>query len=699
MSVSLGRPGQRAPEVRVPERAGGLPGHPGRLGVSAGLRRRDTKHMRTQPVAYVCVAVTGVSMAAVAYVRSRPDLVIPAGVHDGSLQRWSDLVLPATWTASGALLVWLRPSNRVGLLLLAVGACQAVSQAAGLYGMYGVGIADPQWPAARWIAFLGMPLWIPGLLPLVSILPAIYPTGRLPSSRWRPPVVVVSVGIALLTVAMLGGYSDEVPGPLPISLDLPTVVRVPLGIVMAAGVVGGTATILVMSVVRLTRARAPERQQLALLLLVAIPLLFLGALGPWHIVFVIAALAVPSAIAVGVLRYGMLGIEFVLRRGLVYLVLTGAVLGIYLLLAAAAGTQLKGHPAAGVITAAVVAVGLTPLRDRLQTGVDRLIYGERGDPMRAVLRMADDVATWAEPDELLPTVLATVMRAVRAPGAVVEGIDGRLLAACGAPAGGDDLRLLVGGAAVGVLRVSRRTPGEPYGEQDWLLLTALAQQVAVVVRAQELAEALEAERDRVLNATVAERSRLRRDLHDGLGPSLSGLGLGLEAVQSALTHDDAETATALLQRLHAETGTAVSEVRRILDDLRPSALDDVGLITALRRQAEAASSEVLVALELGEVDGLSSELETVVYRIVQEALTNAVRHASAERITVRLETSEGRIALEVADNGAGFVGPRVGGLGLGSMRHRANAVGGSLTINSGHTGTTVRADLPKVRVS
>jgi signal transduction histidine kinase len=636
-------------------------------------------------------------MAVVAYVLARPDLDAPVGVHDGSPAGWSDLVLPAAWTASGALLVWLRPRNRVGLLLLAIGACQAVSQAAGLYGRYGVGVADPQWPAARWVAFLGMPLWIPGLLPLVSILPAIYPTGRLPSPRWRLPVGVVSAGIALLTLAMLGGYNDAVPGRPPVSIDLPVALRVPVGIAMVVGVVGGTGAILVMSLVRLTRARAPERQQLALLLLVAIPLLFLGALGPWHVVFVIAALAVPSAIAIGVLRYGMLGIELVLRRGLVYVALTGAVLGIYLLLAAAAGSQLDGHPAAGVITAAVVAVGLTPLRDRLQVAVDRLVYGERADPLRAVLRMGDDVATSSDPDELLPAVLATVTRAVRAPGAVVESTDGRLLAICGVPAGGDDLPLLVGGAGVGVLRVSRRTPNEPYDDQDRLLLTALAQQVAVVVRAQELAEALEAERDRVLTATVAERSRLRRDLHDGLGPSLSGLGLGLEAVQSSLSHDDVDNATLLLDRLHAEAGSAVTEVRRILDDLRPSALDDVGLISALRRQVDAASSEVPIMLELGNVAGLSSELETVVYRIVQEALTNAVRHAGAERITMRLHASGGRIALEVADDGAGFAGPRDGGLGLGSMKHRANAVGGTLTITSGPTGTTVRADLPTSR--
>lgn len=651
--------------------------------------------MRTRALACLAVAVTAASMVVVAYVRSRPDLAIPPGIHVDSISPWSDLALPAAWTASGALLAWVRPHNRVGPLLLLVGACQAVSQAAGLYGMYGVGIADPAWPGARWVAFLGMPLWIPGLLPLVSILPAIYPSGRLPSPRWRIPVLAAATGIGLLTVAMLGGYNDAVPGAPPVSWDAPLALRVPLAVMMAFGVVGGTLTILVMSAVRLARSRAPERQQLALLLLVAIPLLFVGIFGPWHLVFVAAALAVPGAIAVGVLRYRMLGIELVLRRGLVYTVLTGAVLGVYLLLAAVAGSRIDGSPAAAVVTAAVVAVGLTPLRDRLQSGVDRLVYGERRDPLRAVLRMADDVATSADPGELLPTVLATVTRAVRSPGAVVEATDGRLLATSGVPAASaDDLPLLVGGTDLGVLRVSWRTPGAPFGDQDRLLLTALAQQVAVVVRAQDLAEALEAERDRVLTATVAERNRLRRDLHDGLGPSLSGLGLGLEAVQSALTHDDRATATALLGRLHSETGVAVGEVRRILDDLRPSALDDVGLIPAIRRQAEAASSEVPIALEFGEISGLSPELETVVYRIAQEALTNAVRHARAQRITLRVDTTDERIAIEVADDGEGFSGPRAGGVGLASMEHRAQAVGGTLTISSGPSGTTVRADLP-----
>jgi signal transduction histidine kinase len=651
--------------------------------------------MRSRAVACVAVAVTVASMAVVAYILSRPDLAVPDGVNRDSIPPWSNLALPAAWTASGALLAWVRPQNRIGLLLLMVGVCQAVSQAAGLYGMYGVGIAAPEWPAARWVAFLGMPLWIPGLLPLVSILPAIYPSGRLPSPRWRLPVVAAATGIAALTVAMLGGYNDSVPGAPPVSWDPPLALRLPLVVVMVVGVVGGTLAILVMSAVRLVRSSAPERQQLALLLLVAIPLLFLGTFGPWQPVFVAAALAVPGAIAVGVLRYRMLGIELVLRRGLVYFVLTGAVLGVYLLLAAVAGSRIDGSPAAALVTAAVIAVGLTPVRDRLQSGVDRLVYGERRDPLRAVLRMADDLATSTDPGELLPTVLATVTRAVRSPGAVVEATDGRLLATSGVPAApADDLPLLVGGTDLGVLRVSWRTPGEPFGDQDRKLLTALAQQVAVVVRAQDLAEALEAERDRVLTATVAERSRLRRDLHDGLGPSLSGLGLGLEAVQSALAHDDPGTAGALLGRLHSETGLAVGEVRRILDDLRPSALDDLGLIPAIRRQAETASNGAPITLELGEVTGLAPALETVVYRIAQEALSNAVRHAGAHRITLRLDASDERIALEVADDGAGFSGTRVGGVGLSSMQHRAQAAGGTLTISSGPTGTTVRADLP-----
>jgi signal transduction histidine kinase len=161
-----------------------------------------------------------------------------------------------------------------------------------------------------------------------------------------------------------------------------------------------------------------------------------------------------------------------------------------------------------------------------------------------------------------------------------------VLAACGRHPGdgtAEIVPLRVGGRELGRLQVAARSPGEPYTDGDRRLLAALAPQVAVVVRALELAEALEAERDRVVTATRQERQRLRRDLHDGLGPSLSGVSLGLQALQDARTADDQATADQLLARIRAEVTTAVGEVRRILDDLRPAALDATRLPDAWAR--------------------------------------------------------------------------------------------------------------------
>jgi signal transduction histidine kinase len=352
-----------------------------------------------------------------------------------------------------------------------------------------------------------------------------------------------------------------------------------------------------------------------------------------------------------------------------------------------------------VVAAALVAVGLTPLRDRLQVAVDRLVYGDRRDPMRAVTRLGDRVAAAGETD-LLPAVLATVTDAVRAPGASLAAADGAVLATCGRrPVGGtaaEVVPLRVGGRELGRLQVAARSPAEPYTHGDRRLLAALAPQVAVVVRALELAEALEAERDRVVAVTRQERQRLRRDLHDGLGPSLSGVSLGLQALQDARAADDQATADQLLARIREEVTTAVGEVRRILDDLRPAVLDSTRLPDALRRHAAAVSTGPLEVSVDAAIDlpVLPPAVETAAYRITQEALTNVVRHAGAHHAHITLDTSDAALTITVSDDGHGINSTTHPGVGLTSMRQRAQALQGTLRVDSSDHGTTVMAILP-----
>jgi signal transduction histidine kinase len=647
--------------------------------------------MRARVLTVAGVAVSVACVGVTAWVLSRPDFARPSGVS-ATMPRLRDITLPIVWTATGAWLLWVRPRNAVGVLILFVGVCQAVAQAASAYGMYGVGIADPQWPAARWVAYLGAPLWIPGLLPLVSVLLVIYPDGRLPGPRWRWPTAAAVLGIAMLTVAMTGGYHDIAPGPPPVTVELTGLPGAAFVAVMAGSFLGGTLAIWVMSVVRLVRSGSPERQQLAWLLLTVIPLFLVNLLSVRWPAF---AAALPIAIAVGVLRYHLLGMEVVLRRSLVYGLLTATVLGVYLVVTTVAGSRLNGGAVPGIVAAALVAVGLAPLRERLQRQVDWVLYGDRRDPMRAVTRVGESVAADGEPEDLLPTVLTTVMNAVHSPGAGVRSPDGSLIARQGSAGEGAVLPLRVSGRAVGTLHVAARRPGEPYTGGDRQLLAALAPQVAVVVRALDLAEALESERDRVVAATRAERDRLRRDLHDGLGPSLFGVSLGVQALGTALAVGDKPTATDLMGRIRAEAGTAAGEVRRILDDLRPAALDDAGLAVAIRRHTDEAAAGVPVEVDIpSTLAPLSPSVEAAAYRIAQEALANVARHADAGHTRLALTTNDDTLRMEIADDGRGFDPTRASGVGLSSMRHRAETLGGTLEVTTGETGTSVVATLP-----
>ncbi len=404
---------------------------------------------------------------------------------------------------------------------------------------------------------------------------------------------------------------------------------------------------------------------------------------------------VPVAIGMGVFRYGLFGIESVLRRTLLYGSLTALVLALYMLVAAITGSTVNENPLPAVITAALLAVGISPVREALQRGVDRLVFGERKDPVLALSHVADAVAA-SEEQDLLDAVLVTIASGLRSPGVSVIASDGRVLGEAGVLAPGATVPLTVSGQTVGTLHVADRTPDSHFGPADARLLDLFAQQLAVVVHALQLAAALEAERDRVVAATAGERDRLRRDLHDGLGPSLTGVGLGLVAAHDALEADDRKAASRMVDRLRTEIVASVAEVRRIIDDLRPASLEEAGLATALRRQAGAAG--VPVTIDMAGLPPLRRDVETAAFRIASEALANVGKHARATCARIDLRTTDGVLLLTVTDDGRGLSAKNDGtngsGVGLASMRHRAETIGGQVRFISGNRGTTVTAALP-----
>jgi len=225
------------------------------------------------------------------------------------------------------------------------------------------------------------------------------------------------------------------------------------------------------------------------------------------------------------------------------------------------------------------------------------------------------------------------------------------------------------------------------------LLADLARQVAPSAAAVRLTRDLQTARERLVTAREEERRRLRSDLHDGVGPTLSGARM---QVRACLGRDVSPEVAATLGALAEDLSQASAEIRRVIDGLRPPALDR-GLEEALRaavRRYDGIDS-VRVDLDLAEnLDGFPAAVEVATYRVLDEALSNAVRHAEPTTVSVRLVRSDDRLELTVRDDGTGFVAAREDGVGLTSMRERCEELGGQLDLTTTPSGTMVQATFP-----
>jgi signal transduction histidine kinase len=266
-----------------------------------------------------------------------------------------------------------------------------------------------------------------------------------------------------------------------------------------------------------------------------------------------------------------------------------------------------------------------------------------------------------------------------------------------------EIPLELHGEQVGTLSVAPR-PGRGaggLGEADLRVLTTLAGPLASAAYALRLSGDLEASRRALLDAREEERRRLRRDLHDGLGPQLAGVVMGVDAVRSTLQRGDHARAADLAETIAGQARTAVDDVRRLVSGLRPPVLDDLGLLGALRSSGPAAvegGPRVTITAD-GCLSDLPAAVEVAAYRISQEALTNAVRHADATAVEVLLRADPAAVTVRVSDDGRGFSARARRGVGVASMRERAEELGGWCTVSGGADGrgTTVFAHLPRSR--
>ncbi len=628
-----------------------------------------------------------------------------------------DVVVGSVSAVLGALLVARLPRNPMGWLFALSGAAWVGAAAVSAWT---VAAGEWGWPGLLPAAWLSEWVYVLALGPQLTLLLLLFPDGVPPSRRWRP-----LVGAACALIGALAVASATVPR-IRLGPDVP--VANPLGGTPASESLTGPLTValmvcalacLVSLLVRLHRA-GPDRARIAPFVVAAVLAVAamvatppLSQAGPWVQTAVLPLL--PVAATLCVLRYRLYDLEVVVRRSVVWLGLTVVVVGGYALVVAGVSSLLRHEAglAESLLAAGVVAALFQPARLWLQRAVGRALYGSRDDPGRALVDLGRTLEATAEPSAALGGAARTIAAALAVPWVSIEvsraGGEPPFATTAGVRPGWagreatTTLPLVHGGSPQGSLTVVRRSPHEAVSRRDLELLERLAYPIAAAAAAFRLTEDLRRSRERLVVAREEERRRLRHDLHDDVGPRLAAVAIQLDAARLRARRTGVDEAPFV--DIRAATDDAMATLRRAVEDLRPPALDELGLAGALVATADRLGSAegTRVGVHVpAPLPDLPAAAEVAAYRIAAEAVLNAVRHAGARSVTCELRVSGGRLVVEVCDDGVGIGSVRScdaaagsSGVGLASMRERAEELGGSLTL-SGEPGrgTRLRAELP-----
>ena len=622
--------------------------------------------------------------------------------------RTADAIVVTAFVVAGAIVLAHRPGHGVGLLLW-VGGLLWGTGSLPLELVTASLVDDPDQPVLALVAVLALAVRAAGWILVVVLLALLFPDGRLPSARWRPAGWLACTALVVFESAVL-------LAPVPLDYRLAGV-RNPIGLpaswrsaadllaILGLVLVVLSASVGLAAVVQRWRRGTPlVRQQVGSLVLAAVLTLVVGVVIVLDLsrtagAFSLAVAGLPVAVGVAVLQHRLYDVQLAVQRTLVHALLTAGVVAVYVLVVGGVGAMLRagGQGWLPLLAAGVVAVAFQPLREVVQRGVNRLVYGAWDEPADVLTRLGGRLADAAAPHLTLPAVVDTLADALRLPYVAVLGVHGTTLAERGTPTGDvRDVPLVQHREVVGALRLA--SSGRASGSADERLLEAVTSQLAPVVRALDLSRALQASRERLVLSREEERRRLRRDLHDGLGPALAGLTLRVDTARNTVGRDP--SVDGVLLALRDDVQEAVSDVRRVVENLRPPALDELGLVGAV----EALSRRVTGGARLvqvhtaGPLPPLAAATEVAAYRIVQEALTNAVRHARADAVCVRFcaDAAGGVLCVAVEDDGAGCPSRAPGhGNGLITMRERAEEIGGALAVTDrAGGGTVVTATLP-----
>ncbi len=656
-------------------------------------------------------------------------LTWPVGplLFDTQVEEATSPIAFLAWSAVG-LVVFVfsrRPGNRIGLILLIAGLAGQVWVLTAYYAALGL-------VAGRtWLPGTGQAAWAYTWLPTVSFglaftfLFLLFPDGRLPSPRWRPFAWFAGAAVTFLLLTWA-----TAPGPLSGDFDM---VDNPAGVEIVGRLDSGAGWVLLLLAilgsvgapfVRLRRSSGVPRQQLKWFtyagVVVAVTWVAVtagSAAGPPFttiatLTYPIAVCAVPLAVSVAIFKHSLYDIDMVISRTIVVGALAVLVTGGYVAVVAVVGTAIgrAGETGLGlsVLATALVAVAFQPVRTRVQRLANRLVYGERATPYEVLTVLARRMGDAYAAEDLLPHLATTLAEGTGAARVEVWLVADRQLhrATCwppdperlAAPLGDGGMPAVPGasevaavrhqGALVGALAVTL-LPGQALRRVERRLLDDLAAQVGVALDNLRLIEELKASRLRIVAAQDEERRRIERDIHDGVQQRLVSLSL---ALRMAAAGQGSTPETAVLDAAAAEARAALVELRRLAHGIHPAIVSEGGLVAALESLAE--RSPVPAEVMGVPLERLPASVEVSIYYLVAEALANAAKHAQATAVAIKVERSDGRVRVAVADDGIGGAAPG-GGSGLTGLADRVAALDGVFEVDSPPgRGTRLTAEIP-----
>lgn len=654
------------------------------------------------------VAVSAASMA----VTVTCVVVAHSALPRGYVQLVFAVVVPVSFAGVATLFIRHRPDHALGLVLAGIGATAGLLPAAEAYGRLSLVIRPGSLPGGEWAAWVSSWLWPVPVFSVVTFLPLLFLDGRLQTRLQRAAGSLAATSI--ITVCTAGAVNPAfVRAVAPIANPFPFAswdVSSALQRLGSVGVLVASVGSIAMLVRRWRRGDRAVRGQInSLLMAVVVAALAILLTAPFEGVIQVTAEIiyfplVPAAVGAAVLRHRLLDLDRLVHRFAIWAVLSVAILAVYVIVVEIARRFVGDRaPNFSLIATVVVAIGLIPAHRGVNRRLGSFLYGARDEPARAASALARVASDADSSEAVLQAALTAAADSLFLPYLAIRVFSGEArdeasdLAAVGTEVETTEaVPLVFHGECFGELVAGTREHGRALTARDIATLQEVAAPLAAVARSTLLLRELQATRDRLVLTREEERRSLRRELHDDLGPILSGTRLTTDAARQLIAADPSR-ASALLESVDASLGVALENVRAIAATLRPPALDRFGLVAAVEHHVASVCPIGLdVAFEADHcADALPAAVETAAYRVAIEAITNIVRHAKAVHCSVTFQSDARWLEVEIDDDGSGIAATASPGVGTLSMQERTAELGGRLAIGASPTGgTRVTAAFP-----